>query len=236
VASDSVVAADFDGDEALDVAYVVEGPAVFDWDVEVLFGDGGGAFAAPVRLGLTADLVRDVRTSDFDGDGAPDLLVSLEGTQAALLLNKGTGKFHTPVVFDSGGGLTLPADLDLDALPDVVNASETGLVASIVNVIDEVGPRYAPETEITGGQPVYESATPTFKVKLRLATDEPGSAFECRLKQIKPVKNAGAWAPCTAKYQQRLGLGKYQLFARARDVAGNVDPTPAKLTFRIEAQ
>jgi hypothetical protein len=235
VAPDSVVVADFDRNGEPDVACVVEGP-LFDWDVEVLLGKGDGAFAAPAPLGLPYDLVHTLRTADFDGDGNPDLAVSLEGTRAAVLLGKGNGRFHPPVLFDTGGGATLPADLDRDALPDIVASSGVGLTAVLINVADEQGAKYAPDTTITGGKKVYKTGKPKHPFNVRFTTDEPGSSFQCRLKRLAPVKNVGSWGDCTSPYRKRLAPGKFQFLVRAIDVAGNVDVTPAKLGFKVVAQ
>lgn len=234
IAPDSVVVADFDDDDHPDAAYVVEGP-LFDWDVEVLFGKGNAEFEDPVRLGLPYDLVHDLRVGDFDGDGASDLVVSLEGTRAALLRNRGDRHFQAPVLFDTGGGPTLAADVDQDSLPDLVASSEIGMTAVIRNVIDEAGEEFAPDTEITNGKTLYETANPTIKLKLEFTTDEPGSAFECRLRTIKPVKDPGSWSPCASPFKKRVAPGKYRFLVRAIDVASNVDPTPAELTFRVSS-
>lgn len=155
LAADSVVAADFDGDDHLDIAFVLESP-VFDWDVEVLLGNGDGTFDAPIRLGLTYDLVHSVRTADFDQDGRADLVVAAEGTEVVALRGRGGGRFDEPVLFDTGGGAALPVDLDQDSLPDVVTASEVGVVAVLINVSDETGPAIAGDCDGDGRVTVAE--------------------------------------------------------------------------------
>jgi hypothetical protein len=63
------VAADLDGDGAVDVAAACPN----DNAVRVLFGHGDGTFAAPVDLPSTAPAA--ITAGDVDGDGRIDLAV-----------------------------------------------------------------------------------------------------------------------------------------------------------------
>ena len=55
-----------------------------------------------------------------------------------------------------------------------------------------------------------------------------GGSYECRL-------DAGAWAPCSGSVTgSGLADGSHTFEARARDAAGNVDPTPATHTWVID--
>ena len=78
-----------------------------------------------------------------------------------------------------------------------------------------------PETSIDSGPPhVSHKGGGTFAV-----SSEAGATFECRL-------DKHAWAPCG----QVSGLsdGKHVMRARAKDRAGNVDPSPASWSWRID--
>jgi len=78
-----------------------------------------------------------------------------------------------------------------------------------------------PETAIENGPPhVSHKGTATFSV-----SSESGATFECRL------DNHG-WGECG----QVSGLsdGKHVMRARAKDRAGNVDPTPASWSWRVD--
>jgi DNA-directed RNA polymerase specialized sigma24 family protein len=78
-----------------------------------------------------------------------------------------------------------------------------------------------PETAVENGPPhVSHKDTATFTV-----SSEAGATFECRL------DNHG-WGECG----QVSGLsdGKHVMRARAKDRAGNVDPTPARWSWRID--
>ncbi len=95
--------------------------------------------------------------------------------------------------------------------------------------------RVAPgELDWDGGQPVDAeppettlTAGPSGTTRLTEATfgfsaSEPGSSFECRL-------DGGSWTSCTspARYTDLRG-GAHSFGVRARDRAGNVDPSPAR--------
>ena len=78
-----------------------------------------------------------------------------------------------------------------------------------------------PETAIENGPPhVSHKDTATFTV-----SSEAGATFECRL-------DDHGWGECG----QVSGLsdGKHVMRARAKDQAGNVDPTPASWSWRID--
>ena len=79
---DAVVVGDFTGDGRTDIAVawpleVLEGLPPFDYEVEVLLGNGDGTFqaAAPIDLGTLIELYSLV-TGDFTDDGHSDLAVA----------------------------------------------------------------------------------------------------------------------------------------------------------------
>lgn len=80
-----------------------------------------------------------------------------------------------------------------------------------------------PQTTITSG--------PTGNIKTTTATfaftsSEGSSTFECRL--------GSTWTPCSSpKTYTGLAPGTYRFEVRARDAAGNLDPTPATRTFKV---
>jgi hypothetical protein len=65
--------------------------------------------------------------------------------------------------------------------------------------------------------------TPTF----RFGSNRAGSTFECKLDR-KPFH--ACHSPYTTR---RLSFGRHRLRVRARDRAGNVDPSPASYSFRV---
>ena len=82
-----------------------------------------------------------------------------------------------------------------------------------------------PDTAITSGPTgATNNASPSFA----FTSTKPGSTFECRL-------DGAAFAPCTSpQAYTNLTQGAHTFEVRARDSAGNVDPTPASRTFTVD--
>ena len=86
--------------------------------------------------------------------------------------------------------------------------------------------RTAPDTAIAGSA-LTNDPTPGLALS---AAGEPGATFECQL-------DGAALAACPASYvAPALTDGPHTLTARARDAAGNPDPTPAEKTFTVDTQ
>lgn len=136
---DSVAVADLDGDGVLDVVAVVQSPA-FDWNLNVFRGHGDGTFGSAAVVPLSQGLVTGVRVADFDLDGHPDVIVSVDGTKIALLRNRGDGTFEPAVVFDAGGGIAVAADVNRDGRPDLVVATSIGLVNVLLDDLAVAAP------------------------------------------------------------------------------------------------
>ncbi|MFG0286422.1 MAG: FG-GAP repeat domain-containing protein [Phycisphaerales bacterium JB039] len=84
VSTNSVRLADFDGDGRLDVA---TGSAM-ERAVAILFGDGRGGFARPMRIDVPG-AINSVAVADLNADGRPDLVVSSYGDgHVTTLLNR----------------------------------------------------------------------------------------------------------------------------------------------------
>jgi RTX calcium-binding nonapeptide repeat (4 copies) len=65
------------------------------------------------------------------------------------------------------------------------------------------------------------------KAKFSFSSSEPGSSFLCRLgkKRFKPCSSPKAY--------RNLKPGRHRFQVKARDSAGNLDPSPASKKFRI---
>ena len=81
----------------------------------------------------------------------------------------------------------------------------------------------APNTSITSGpNGSVRSTTATFS----FTATEAGSSFECRL-------DGGSWVACTSpKSYTGVTEGSHKFYVRARDAAGNVDPSPASRSWK----
>lgn len=85
-----------------------------------------------------------------------------------------------------------------------------------------------PDTVIVSGPSfVTRDRTPTFT----FSSSDPGAGFECSL-------DGGPFVPCSSPFTPvaPLGAGVHTFQVRARDGAGNVDPSPAVLAFSIPAE
>ena len=85
----------------------------------------------------------------------------------------------------------------------------------------------APDTTIASGPSGLTSdSTPTFA----LTSSETGAVFECRV-------DAGAWASCSSPHTTAaLADGAHSFEARATDVAGNADATPASRSITVDTR
>jgi hypothetical protein len=124
--------------------------------------------------------------------------------------------------------LTVP-DTDGDGVPDASDTCPTvaadtsdGCPATPVVTPPDTT---APQTLVTKAP---KAVTTKRRVKIRFSADETGTTFQCKL-------DKGTYQACTSPFRKRLGLGKHKVFIRAVDAAGNIDPTPVKVKFRIVA-
>ena len=83
----------------------------------------------------------------------------------------------------------------------------------------------APETTIDSGPPAVTAST---SASFSFSSSRPGSTFECSL-------DGSAFASCSSPRQYTaLAGGAHQFRVRARDAAGNLDPTPASHGWTID--
>ena len=135
----SVAIADVDGDGKPDVITQNYDPSAST--ISVLRGNGDGTLQDAVSYPLNTDPTRAVyadklTVADVNGDGKPDILVSVAILYTALyppenqrggvavFLNHGDGTFADAVLYDSGGYLGSPdllaADVNHDGHPDIL--------------------------------------------------------------------------------------------------------------------
>jgi large repetitive protein len=80
-----------------------------------------------------------------------------------------------------------------------------------------------PNTRITSAPP---TSTTIHVATFRFTSSEVGSTFQCSL-------DGGAWASCSSPKTYNVALGSHTFRVRARDAAGNVDPTPAAWDWAV---
>jgi large repetitive protein len=82
----------------------------------------------------------------------------------------------------------------------------------------------APQTTIKSGP---SGKTGSHKATFKFKSNEAGATFQCKLDGKK-------WASCRSpKTYKNLKDGKHTFRVKARDAAGNVDPSPAKRSWRV---
>jgi hypothetical protein len=73
--------------------------------------------------------------------------------------------------------------------------------------------------------------SPAKKTKRKTASFQfsgtPGSSFECSI-------DGDPFAPCVSPATYKVRLGKHSFAVRAKDGAGNLDPTPAEATWKVK--
>lgn len=110
----AMVAADFNHDGKSDVA--TGGSGIF-----VSLGNGDGTFMQPQGYSGPPGTLRVLLTTDFNGDGNPDLiannLISDYTTEADIFLNDGTGAMHFASSYPLG--LFVADDFNSDGVPDI---------------------------------------------------------------------------------------------------------------------
>jgi len=116
----SIVAADFDGDGALDLFV----PHRDGGQSYMLWNDGKGQFPTWTKVGPAEAWIRMGAAGDLDGDGRPDLAIIDEARKGNfILLNRGGRHFGDPVRLP---GPNRPpycvaiADLNRDKQPDII--------------------------------------------------------------------------------------------------------------------
>ena len=65
------------------------------------------------------------------------------------------------------------------------------------------------------------------RAKFRFSSNEAGATFVCKV-------DRGLLRFCGRKFSRRFGIGKHTVQVRARDLAGNIDRSPAVFRFRVK--
>jgi hypothetical protein len=125
----------------------------------------------------------------------------------------------------SGGGAGFHLDVSAILEPDADNdgfgdESQDCAPADASKNVDCV----APETAITKHP---KSKTKKKQATFEFTSTEPNSTFECSL-------DGAPFAPCSSPDSFKVKKGKHTFSARAKDAAGNVDPSPATFDWKVK--
>jgi len=85
---------------------------------------------------------------------------------------------------------------------------------------------FPPDTAITAG-PKDKTKKKTASFEFKAQPSETGATFACKL-------DSGAFEACTSPEDVSVKKGSHTFLVRARDAAGNVDPTPATQTWKVK--
>lgn len=133
----AIAAADLDGDGIADLALGGDQQIFGARSVRLYRGLGGGAFAFADSVALP-QFPRSIRCLDVDGDGRPDLVLTLstgicpfDRDVVRILPNLGELRFGSPVDYtmDEGPQDATLADLTGDGIPDLVATTAEGRVS-----------------------------------------------------------------------------------------------------------
>jgi hypothetical protein len=116
-----VVAGDFTGRAAMDLITDSWGRN----QIEMLIGDGHGAFSPGPLIDVGKRPYQRLRTADLNGDGKPDIVTTnLDGDSVTVLLGDGHGSFHeapgSPFKSAPAPWEVNIADVNRDGKPDLV--------------------------------------------------------------------------------------------------------------------
>lgn len=172
----------------------------------------------------------------ISGGGLPDIwTMAPDGGGKLNVSNNDAVSFTQPAYSPQGDKLAVVGAVDTNRDIWVMNADGSGQAPLESNPAHDINPDWGPpaplpddgppDTMITGGPSgLTNSASPSFT----FSSTEAGSSFECRL-------DATAFAPCTSpKTFTGLSQGAHTVQVRAKDPAGNIDPSPASRSFTVD--
>ncbi len=237
-----IVAADFNGDNDPDLAV-----ANSQSDNLTLFsGQSGPGFSAGETI-AAGDGPSAITSGSFNGDADPDLAVAnqTQGAAAAsvsVLLGGSGAAFAaaggSPVAVGAEPLAVAAADFNGDGNVDLASADggADGVTLLLGNAANTPPPpggadRTPPQTTIDRSPP---ATTEKSKAKIAYSANE-AATFECKLKGKGVDPDLRAFSDCGAakiKYKH-LDPGKKKFQVRAIDAAGNIDPSPAKIKWKV---
>jgi len=143
--AESLAAGDFNGDGKPDLAIVISNSAGTHEAVQILLGQGNGAFTtgAAIPLDSAALLQKGIyfagatylATGDFNHDGKTDVAAG-NGQTVAVLLGNGDGTFQSPVYYDCGHVFIEAievGDFNGDGNPDLLVSTYAGISVFLGN-------------------------------------------------------------------------------------------------------
>lgn len=129
----NLLAADFNLDGKLDLAAVGTNAAGNAF-ASVYLGNGEGTLQPTRNVWVKgATYPGAVVAADFNGDGRPDLAVSLGSAEVAVLMGDGAGGFQPGTLYFSGTGGLVAGDFDRNGTQDLAVITSGSTVAVLLN-------------------------------------------------------------------------------------------------------
>lgn len=151
---------------------------------------------------------------------------SVDGTFARWQPVLGDGE-TLPPSSSASGEATFNADVEPDADGDGFGDETQDDCPGAIGTRNgcETAP---PETTITKGpKRKLKTRKRKQKVRFKFASSEPGSDFRCEV-------DHGFGEACDSPFKQKFKRGRHSFEVQAIDPAGNADPTPATLDFKLK--
>jgi hypothetical protein len=137
--SDSVFAADLNGDGKLDLITVQESADTYT----VMLGNGDGTFQAGVVYSVGSPLSNELAMGDLNADGNLDLVVTGETNQlgTSILLGNANGTFQSPLELPIIGTFAIgeAGDFNNDGKLDLIAINSFGALATLLQDAPQAG-------------------------------------------------------------------------------------------------
>ena len=204
-------------------------PAVFEWDVDFTAPDpdsGPDAIAPDTRIASAPSNPTTSTTAIFHFAGSDNLTPGLSLNFECQMNGLGFMPCTSPKEYTLGSGEHTFQVRAIDQGQPTPNVDPTPATHTWTIVLPPPDVT-APDTFLNSApDPVTTLTTATFT----FSSDDPTATFECLL------DDALDFEPCaTPLVLSGLAVGAHDLDIRARDAAGNVDPSPIEFTWTVSA-
>lgn len=137
--------------------------------------------------------------------------------------------FIPPTAASNAGEVTVNADIEADADDDGFGdetQDDCPGAAGIRRGCETVPPE---TTIVKGPKPKIKTRKRRKRVRFEFVSSEAGSDFRCEV-------DNGYGEGCRSPFRERFRRGRHRFEVQAIDAAGNADPTPATLEFKLKRQ
>jgi uncharacterized repeat protein (TIGR01451 family)/MYXO-CTERM domain-containing protein len=223
---------------------------VVTWNLGVVAAGGSGSVSFTVNIGADATVpnqgavaFRAWGTSRTVLSNTTSTVRDATAPNTTIVMGPPATSTSTSATFDfssTEGGVTYECDLNgagfvacTDPVTFAVGQGPNTLQVRARDAAGNVDPSpathawtvdsLAPDTTIVSGPPAMTTST---SATFDFSSPEAGVTFECNL-------NGAGFTACTDPVTFPVGQGMHTLQVRARDAAGNVDPTPATHSWTV---